>query len=229
MRRADPIPALAGAEASPRTRSARVEVARLSRITVILIRPGYSISFSTAVAISCEISAARSSSTSPGSTITRISRPARIANTRSTPWWREAISSRSRRRPTYCSSASPRAPGPGAGDRVGGLHDHRLDRARLDLAVVGLHRVGDRLRLAAAAGDLAADERVRALDLVGDRLADVVQERGPARGLHRGAELLGHQRREVRALDQVVEHVLAVAGAVAKLAEQPQRARDRGR
>ena len=33
---------------------------------------------------------------------------------------------------------------------------------------------------------------------------------------------LGHQRRQVRALDQVVEHVLAVAGPEAKLAEQPQ-------
>ena len=28
--------------------------------------------------------------------------------------------------------------------RVGGLHDHRLDRLGLDLVVVGLHRVRDR-------------------------------------------------------------------------------------
>ena len=32
---------------------------------------------------------------------------------------------------------------------------------------------------------------------------------------------VGHQRGQVRALDQVVEHVLAVAGAEAQLAEQP--------
>src|SRR3954454_2688706 len=63
------------------------------------------------------------------------------------------------------------------GQRVGGLDDHGLDRLRLDLVVVGLHRVGDRLRLAVAAGQVAADERVRALDLVRDRLADVVQKR----------------------------------------------------
>jgi hypothetical protein len=63
-------------------------------------------------------------------------------------------------------------------ERVGGLDDDRLDRLRLDLVVVGLHRVGDGLGLAVAAREVAADERVRALDLVRDRLADVVQERG---------------------------------------------------
>ena len=40
---------------------------------------------SIAAATACEIRAARSSSTSPGSTITRTSRPARIAYTRWTP------------------------------------------------------------------------------------------------------------------------------------------------
>ena len=53
-----------------------------------------------------------------------------------------------------------------ARQRVRGLHDHRLDRLRLDLVVVGLHRVRDGLRLAVAAREIAADERVRALDLV---------------------------------------------------------------
>ena len=55
--------------------------------------------------------------------------------------------------------------------------------------------------------------------LVIDHFADVVQERGPSRRLHRGAQLLGHQRREVGALDQVVEDVLAVARPVAQAAE----------
>ncbi len=80
-------------------------------MTVILIRPGYSTSFSIAAAIWWEIRAASSSSTSPGSTTTRTSRPARIAKTRSTPWWRPAISSSSRSRVTYSSRESPRAPG----------------------------------------------------------------------------------------------------------------------
>ena len=67
---------------------------------------------------------------------------------------------------TYFSSDSPRAPGRAPRERVGRLHDHGLDRLRLDLVVVGLHRVGDRLGLAVLARELAADERVRALDLV---------------------------------------------------------------
>src|SRR4051794_29807610 len=70
-----------------------------------------------------------------------------------------------------------------ARERVGGLDDHGLDGLGLHLVVVGLHRVGHRLGLAVLAGEVAADERVRALDLVRDGLADVVQERGPPRGL----------------------------------------------
>src|ERR1044072_7492302 len=127
------------------------EVERLSRITVILMRPGNSISFSICAAISCEISAARSSSTSPGSTITRISRPARIANTRSTPSWAAGIPSRAR------------SPPPDAG-----------------------------LRSPVPEGDLGADQRVRALDLVRARLPNVVQQRRPPGSLDRGPELAGH-------------------------------------
>src|SRR3954447_4307124 len=52
-----------------------------------------------------------------------------------------------------------RAP-PGARERGGGLDEHRLDRLRLDLVVVGLHRVRDSLALAVAARQVAADERV---------------------------------------------------------------------
>src|SRR5215211_1636722 len=115
--------------------------------------------------------------------------------------------------------------GPRAGDGVRRLDDHRFDRLRLDLAVMRFHRMRDRLRLAMAARDPTADERVRALDLVRDRLADVMKERRPPRRLRRGAELLGDQRREVRALHQVIEHVLAIARAEAKLAEEPQELR----
>ena len=70
------------------------------------------------------------------------------------------------------------------------------------------------------AREVAADERVRALDLVRDGLADVVQQRGAAGGLGRGAELVGHHRRQVGALDRVGEHVLAVAGAELQAAEE---------
>ena len=136
-------------------------MARLSRITVILIRPGYSISFSTAVAISCEIRAARvvvdlarvddHPDLAPGAhrehpldalvaggDLLEVAQPADVLLERLAA-----------------------GPGPGARDGVGGLHDHRLDRPRLDLAVVGLDRVRDGLGLAVAAGD-PARRRARA-------------------------------------------------------------------
>ena len=55
---------------------------------------------------------------------------------------------------------------------------------------------------------------MRALDLVRHRLADVVHQRGAAGGLRAGAELGGEQGRQVRALDRVRQHVLAVARPV---------------
>ena len=53
-----------------------------------------------------------------------------------------------------------------------------------------------------------------------DRLADVVQQRRTARRLGTGPELVGHHRRQLRDLDRMREHVLAVAGAKAQPAEQ---------
>ena len=117
---------------------------------------------------------------------------------------------------------------PRAGQRVGRLDDDGLDGLRLDLVVVGLHRVRDRLGLAVPAHEVAADERVRPLDLVRDGLADVVQQRGAARRLGGGAELVGHHRRQVGALDRVREHVLPVARAVLQPAEDLDRARGPG-
>ena len=60
---------------------------------------------------------------------------------------------------------------------------------------------------------------MRALDLVRHRLADVVQKRGALRRLDAGAELGGHDPAEVHDLEGVLEHVLAVARAVAQAAE----------
>ena len=51
-------------------------IARLSRITITLTWPGYSSWSSISLAISCDSRTAPSSSTSAGSTMTRISRPA---------------------------------------------------------------------------------------------------------------------------------------------------------
>ena len=114
----------------------------------------------------------------------------------------------------------PARAGTAAADRVGGLGQHRLDRAHLDLVVVRLDRVHHVLGLAVPAGDLRPDQRVAALDLMGQRLADVVQHRAALHQHRVHAELAGHHAGDVGGLDQVLEHVLAVRGAVAEPAEQ---------
>ena len=108
----------------------------------------------------------------------------------------------------------------GPGQRVHDLDDHGLDRLRLHLVVMSLHRVRDRLGLLVAARQLAAHERVRTLALVRDGLADVVQQRrtGGAAGV--GPQLGGQHRGEPRALDRVCEHVLAVARPELEPAQQ---------
>ena len=110
--------------------------------------------------------------------------------------------------------------GPAAADRVRGLGEHGLDRADLDLVVVSLDRVHHIRGLAVAPCDLRADQGVAALDLVGQGLAHVVQHRATFQqhGVH--SELAGHHAGDVRGLDQVAEHVLAIGGAVTEPAEQ---------
>jgi hypothetical protein len=60
---------------------------------------------------------------------------------------------------------------------------------------------------------------VGALDLVGERLADVVQEPAALGELHVHPQLGGHDAGQVRGLDEVAQHVLAVGGAVLEPAE----------
>ena len=69
-------------------------------------------------------------------------------------------------------------------------------------------------------GDRGADGRVRPLDLVVDGLADVVQQAAHLGDLDVRADLGGDDRRQVARLDDVVEHVLAVAGAELEPAEE---------
>ena len=73
--------------------------------------------------------------------------------------------------------------------------------------------------LAVAAGEVGADDRVRALDLVVDGLAEVVQEAGALGGRLVEAKLGGHDAAEGGHLDGVREHVLAEGGAVAQGAQ----------
>src|SRR4249920_539882 len=115
-------------------------------------------------------------------------------------------------------AAGPRA---AARDSVGDLRDHRVDRPLLDLAVVGLDAVDDLGRFLHPPGDLGADDRMRALDLVRYRLADVVEQR-TALGDRRVDPELGRDRRgDVRRLDEVLEDVLPVRGPELQAPEQP--------
>src|SRR5215217_4901763 len=110
-------------------------------------------------------------------------------------------------------------PGAAAGDGVGGLGEHGLDGALLDLAVVGLDGVDDLGPLLEPAGQLGPDDGVRSLDLVGEGLADVVEEPAALGQGHVHAQLGGHDPGQVGGLDQVAEHVLAVGGPVLEPAQ----------
>ena len=84
-------------------------------------------------------------------------------------------------------------------------------------AAIAVH---DLRREVVALGDLGADGGVRALDLVVDGLADVVEQAAGLRDLDVGADLGGDHRGQPRCLDDVVEHVLAVARPVLQPAEE---------
>src|SRR6185312_2695349 len=88
-----------------------------------------------------------------------------------------------------------------------------VDRVARLVGVMRADGVGHDLGLAEAARVVGADDRVRAVDGVGARLADVVHERGAARELDVEAELVGHHAAEERGLDGVLPLVLRVRGA----------------
>jgi hypothetical protein len=100
------------------------------------------------------------------------------------------MSSRLRNASMYVSVVSRRAPGRAAGDRVCGGDQDVLYRLHLDLVVVGADRTHHVVGLPGLFGDAPAYKCVRPLDLVVDRLAHVVQQRGPPRELRVRAEFL---------------------------------------
>src|SRR3954470_12417311 len=111
--------------------------------------------------------------------------------------------------------------GPGRGDGVRCLHDHRLERRPVDVHVMGRHRHHDRLAFAVAAQEVDTDLQVRAFHLAIDRLADIVDERGTDRNVGVEPDLTGHDAGQPRDLGGMCEHVLPVAGAVLEAAHQP--------
>ena len=108
--------------------------------------------------------------------------------------------------------------GTGGGDGVGRLHEHGLDGLRLHVLVVrldGVHTLCDSRYFSRA----ARDDGVRAVDLVVIALPMSCSRPARLAIFDVGAQLGGHDAGEVRDLDGVVEHVLAVARAVLEAPE----------
>ena len=108
----------------------------------------------------------------------------------------------------------------GGGDRVGRLNQAGNNGLCLDVAVMRLDGVNDRRGFLVLLGKVYADLDMAALDLVVDRLADVMQQACAARLNRVETQLARHHAGDVRDLDGVLQDVLAVAGAVAQAAEQ---------
>src|SRR6266542_388039 len=111
-------------------------------------------------------------------------------------------------------------PRPRGRESVGAVDEHRLERARLVVAVVALHRMDDFVRLAELLQDLAAELEVCPFHLAVYRLADVVEEAGPLGHLDVRAELRRHVGREPGDLLGMLEHVLAIGRAVLESSQQ---------
>lgn len=107
--------------------------------------------------------------------------------------------------------------GAGGGDRVGRLDQAGHDRPGLHVVVVRFDRVDDIGALLVLAGEVDADLHVGTLDLVGHRLADVVDEARAARLRLVGAELRGHHAGKLGDLDRMAKYVLAVARTVNRM------------
>src|ERR1043166_6071720 len=108
---------------------------------------------------------------------------------------------------------APRA-GARAADRVGGAHEHRPQAAAGVVVVMIADRLEHLLRFAVAGRHLHAERGVRALLVVIDGLADVV-EQAAALGHHLvHADLGRHHAAQVRDLHRVAQDVLPVARAV---------------
>ena len=125
----------------------------------------------------------------------RTSRPAWMANDFSTPVERVGDALQRLQPLDVGLDHLAAGAGPGAADGVGGGDDERLDGLRLLLAVVGGDGVDDLGRAAEPLGDVRADQGVRPLDLVVDRLADVVQQTGGLADVDVGAESRRRARR----------------------------------
>jgi len=105
-------------------------------------------------------------------------------------------------------------------DGIRHLHDNRFGDLERVFVVMRLHRLNHALANVKLLEDTAPDLDVRALNLVIDRLADVVQKRSGARNRLVNAELLREHAGEMRRLYRMLKQVLPVARAEVETAEE---------
>ena len=174
--------------------------ARVSRMTVTLIWPGYSSSFSMRRAMSFDSQTASSSLMRSLSTRMRTSRPGLQREGLRDAL--EGVGNAFELLEALHVGLEDVASGAGTRrrDGVGSLHEHRFERRPVDVHVVRGHGVDDRRALAVLAEHLDAELEVRAVEVAIDGLADVVKEGGAhgdvarrgrprARGRRRGTPL----------------------------------------
>ena len=100
--------------------------------------------------------------------------------------------------------------------RLNEAGDHGLG---FHVAVVRFNRVDDAGRFLVLLGEVYTDLDMAALDLVVDRLADIMQQAGAAGGDRIEPKLARHHAGDMRDLDRVHQHVLTIAGTVTQTAE----------
>ena len=152
--------------------------------------------------------------------MTRTSRPAWMAKARSTPGkLRGDLLEIGEALDVRLQHLAPRARAL-ARQHVGGVDQVVEHVGGRHLAVVGVDRLDHARGLAVLARGGGADDGVRALGLLLDRLADVVQEARAPRGLDRQVELGRHRAGQEADLDRMLQQVLRVARAELELADQ---------
>src|SRR5260221_424739 len=104
---------------------------------------------------------------------------------------------------------APRA-GPRSRDGVGSLHEHRHLALVRHVIVVGRDAIHHERVLTVLRGHLDAELHMRALVLVREHLADVVQQRPALRHGHVEIQLRGHDAGEMRDFLRVIQDVLPV-------------------
>ena len=109
--------------------------------------------------------------------------------------------------------------GAGGADAVGGGDEEGFN-AGMVIVVMLPDAVANRSGDAVASGEVVADFGVGPLDFVGQRLADVVEQAAGAGHLDIGADFGGQHTGEEANLNGMGQHILAVAVAVFKAAEQ---------